>query len=93
MDDPADDAPLLVAAPRHLKRRAFHEEVPDTLLVPGVEPLPAVPARETVAKRAASVDLDAREAAYRRKRLVALICVLMVALSVPALMVALLLAG
>ena len=93
MDDPADDAPPLVAAPRHLRRRAFHEEIPDMLLVPGVEPLPTGPTRATGAKRAAAVDLDAREMAYRRKRLVALICVLIVAISVPALIIALLLAG
>lgn len=93
MDDPADDAPPLVAAPRHLRRRAFHEEVPDTLLVPGANPLPAGPMRSSGAKRAAAVDLDAREAAYRRKRLVALISVLIVAISVPALIIALLLAG
>ena len=93
MDDPAYDAPALVAAPRHLRLRAFHEEIPDALLVPGVEPLPTGPPRATGAKRAAAVDLDAREMAYRRKRLVALIWVLIVAVSVPALIIALMLAG
>lgn len=93
MDEAADDAPTLVAAPRHLRRRAFHEEIPDTLLVPGVEPLTSGLARAAGAKRAVAVDLDAGEAAYRRKRLVALISVLIVAVSVPALIVALLLVG
>jgi hypothetical protein len=93
LDNPADDAPPLVAAPRHLRRRTFHEEIPDALLVPGVEPLPTGARRATGAKRAAAGDLDAREMAYRRKRLVALIWVLIVAVSVPALIIALLLAG
>lgn len=93
MDDPADYDSPLVAAPRHLRRRAFHEEIPDALLVPGVEPLPTGPLRTTGAKRAAVVDHDAGELAYRRKRLVALIWVLIVAVSVPALIIALMLAG
>ena len=93
MDDPADDTPPLVAAPRHLRRRAFHEEIPDALLVPGVEPISTGARRATGAKRAAAVDLDAREMVYRRKRLVALIWVMIVAVSVPVLIIALLLAG
>ena len=93
MDGSADDAPPLVAAPRHLRRRAFHEEIPDELLVPGADPLPGGPRRATSAKRAADVDLDADEAAYRRKRMVALLSVIIVALSVPALVIALLLLG
>ncbi|MET1153815.1 hypothetical protein [Arthrobacter sp.] len=93
MENSADNAPRLVAAPRHLRRRAFHGEIPDTLLVPGAEPLPTGPTRATGAKRAAAADLDASQAAYRRKRLVALLSVLVVAISVPALVIALLLAG
>lgn len=93
MEHSADDGPTLVAAPRHLKRRTFHEDIPDELLVPGVEPLPIGLKRSTGAKRAAAADLDAGEAAYRRKRLVALLSVLIVVISVPVLVIALLLAG
>ena len=35
-----DGPPTLVAAPRHLRRRRMHTEIPDALLVPGAEPLP-----------------------------------------------------
>lgn len=93
MDYSADDYPPLVAAPRHLRRRALHQEIPDELLVPSAEPLPNGLKRPTGAKRAAAADLDASGAAYRRKRLVALLSVLVVAISVPALVIALLLAG
>ena len=93
MGDPDDDAPRLVAAPRHLRRRALREEIPDTLLVPGVEPVPYAPRNAASAKRAAELDPDDGEVAYRRKRMLALISVIIVALSVPTLILALLLAG
>ncbi|MCU1510387.1 MAG: hypothetical protein JWO34_227, partial [Arthrobacter sp.] len=38
MEHSPDSAPPLVAAPRHLRRRRLHEEIPDILLVPGAEP-------------------------------------------------------
>jgi hypothetical protein len=88
-----DDAPPLVAAPRHLRRRPYHAEIPDELLVPGVQPFAFVTTRPTSAKRAAGADLDAKETAYRRKRLVALISALLVAASVPVLVMALVLAS
>ncbi len=107
MENLADGAPPLVAAPRHLRRRRMHEDIPDTLLVPDAAPLPlsAVRAsreptppqqeseRSAPAKRAANLDLDDAEVAYRRKRLAALIAVVFVAVSVPALVIALLLLG
>lgn len=93
MDDPADDAPRPVAAPRHLRRRAFHKEIPDTLLVPDVEPLPSAHRSAAPAKRAAELDPDDAEVAYRRKRLTALVAVILVAVTVPALIIALLLLG
>lgn len=93
MENSADDAPRLVAAPRHLRRRILHEEIPDELLVPGVEPMPGGLRRTTSAKRTAAAGLDARDVVYRRKRLVALISVLIVVISVPALVIALLLVG
>lgn len=93
MGDPADDAPRLVAAPRHLRRRTLREEIPDTLLVPGVEPIPYAPRNAAPAKRAAELDPDDEEVAYRRKRLAALVAVILVAVTVPALVIALLLLG
>ncbi|SKB81889.1 hypothetical protein SAMN05660473_02515 [Arthrobacter sp. 49Tsu3.1M3] len=105
MENPADGAPPLAAAPRHLRRRRLHEDIPDTLLVPGAEPLPLPAAREQAAeeptprdrpasaKRAAELDPTDEEMAYRRKRLAALIAVLVVVVSVPALVLALLLLG
>ena len=93
MDDPAEDTSRTAAAPRRLRRRTFHKEIPDTLLVPDVEPLQSGPGRSTGARRAAAADCAPGEAAYRRKRLVALLLVLIVALSVPTLIAALLLAG
>lgn len=93
MDDPADDAPRLVAAPRHLRRRPFHAEIPDTLLVPGVEPIRSEHRSADSAKRAAALEPDDEVLAYRRKRLIALIAVILVALSVPALVIALIFLG
>jgi hypothetical protein len=98
LEQSADATPPLVAAPRHLRRRRLHEEIPDALLVPGAEPLPLEPARTASertapAKRAAELDPDDEEATYRRKRLVALVTVLCVFISVPALVMALLLLG
>lgn len=115
-----DGPPPLVAAPRHLRRRRMHTEIPDTLLVPGAEPLPfkrepsaeaPAPAEpETANHDAADLDTASRDAAnaateaqdkesqqllrdtqYRRKRRVALLGVLFVAIAVPAIVLALLL--
>jgi hypothetical protein len=98
LEHPVNEAPALVAAPRHLRRRAFHEEIPDTLLVPDVqpytltltraEPSPARRTKPSPDKRTAR-DLDSRESAYRRKRLVALLVVIAVSLSIPILIIAL----
>lgn len=93
MENSADDAPRLVAAPRHLRRRILHEEIPDELLVPGVEPFPMAQRSTAPAKRAAELDPDDEEISYRRKRLTALVAVIVVCISVPALIAALLLLG
>lgn len=98
MEQSADATPPLVAAPRHLHRRPLHGDIPDALLVPGAEPLPPEPdrtasARKVPAARAARPDRDDKEAAYGRKRLIALVAVVAVLISVPALVVALLLLG
>ncbi|CAI3800210.1 hypothetical protein [Pseudarthrobacter sp. MM222] len=93
MENPAEGAPPLVAAPRHLRRRRLHGEIPDVLLVPGVEPIPLSDERQATAKRAAELDVDDEEVAYGRKRLAALLAVIVVVVSVPALIIALLLLG
>lgn len=93
MENPADGTPPLVAAPRHLRRRRLRGEIPDALLVPGVEPFPAVAERTETAKRAAELEQDDDEVVYGRKRLAALLAVIFVAVSVPALIIALLLLG
>ena len=92
MDHPADDAPPLVAAPRHLRRRAFHEEIADTLLVAGVPPVPLEANNTGAAKRQAKPTV-VRPSAYQRKRLVALVAVIIVSIIIPALVFALILAG
>lgn len=92
MDDPADYTPPMVAAPRHLRRRLFHEEIADGLLVPGAEPVALRRGATLQPKRAAETP-DPREYTYRRKRLVALLVVMAVSLSVPVLIIALVLAG
>lgn len=92
MDDPADDAPPLVAAPRHLRRRILHTEVPDTLLVPGVDPLQWKEFHGRGARWPAGT-MSARVRTYGRKRLVALLAVILVLVSIVALVIALILAG
>ena len=94
MDSSVDVVPPLVAAPRHLRKRAFRRDIPDTLFVPGVQPhtRQTASARGPASKRAADT-ADPKESAYRRKRLVALFVVLVIVVSIPALAIALILAG
>ncbi|MDI3242480.1 hypothetical protein QK292_13225 [Arthrobacter sp. AL08] len=93
MGDPADDAPPLVAAPRHLRRRTFHEEVPDTLLVPDVEPY-SLPTVTGLSKNAMGEPRkDVSDDPLKRQRLVALAIVVLVSLTIPILVLALVLAG
>ncbi|MCU1531370.1 MAG: hypothetical protein JWO49_941 [Arthrobacter sp.] len=93
MEKSADGTPRLTATPRHLRRRHLHEDIPDILLVPGAEPLQVAPERTASDKRAVGAAPDAAETAHRRKRLGALLAVLLVVVSVPALVIALLLLG
>ncbi|RKR18688.1 hypothetical protein [Arthrobacter oryzae] len=92
-----EQTPPLVAAPRHLRRRPFHAEIPDELLVPGAEPF--TDGHGQVHESFSVVEKEARpaefpmEVAYRRKRRVALLCVIIVSLSVPGLLMALIFAG
>lgn len=88
----------LIAAPRHLRRRRFHSEIPDTLLVPDAEPLAweldeAAGPNASMRKRAETPLQGTQSPSRRRKRLVALWCVTIVSLSVPALVVALIVFG
>jgi hypothetical protein len=101
VENPADGTPPLVAAPRHLRRRRLHREIPDALLVPDAELFPL--SLEQPATNEAPTDdehpvtddpeVDDEEAAYRRKRLAALLAVIFVAVTVPALIRVLLLLG
>ena len=87
----SNDAPPLIAAPRHLRRRFLHEEIADELLVPGTEPLP-FPASPASRK---AVDRPAKPArsSYARKRLVALALVVVVVSDHPGADMSLVLAG
>jgi hypothetical protein len=88
----AEETPPLVGAPRHLRRRIFHQEIPDALLVRGVDILPSEAVGVDRANREAGV-VSARVRAFGRKRLVALIVVILVSMSIPALALALILVG
>lgn len=109
MENPADGAPPLVAAPRHLRRRVFHAEIPDTLLVPSAEPI-AMEAERTVSARRQAEDSqpeaarigspsagrqkpDSGEVSRQRKRTVALVITVLVAIAIPALTLALIFGG
>jgi len=85
----------LVAAPRHLRRRRFHSEIPDTLIVPDVEPYieHSQPTSSTQMAKRAAKSAPPEETRYRRKRLVALMLVTAVLISFPALIAALVFAG
>ena len=96
MDQSPKVNPLLAAAPRHLRRRPLHREIPDTLLVPGAEPVVA-PASRTGGRAplpsARPRASDAAAGSYRRKRLVALGLLILVTVSVLGLAAALVLYG
>lgn len=96
MDQSPEVNPLLTAAPRHLRRRPLHKEIPDTLLVPGAEPVVAPPSRTGGRAPFPPVKPRSSEAAarsYRRKRFRALGLMILVAVSVLCLAVALVLYG
>ena len=90
--DESNDTPPLVAAPRHLRRRFFHKEIADELLVPGVDPRPLDALPSHGAARQAG-NGSARVQAYGRKRAVALVVVIIISLSIPALVFALIVGG
>ncbi len=91
MDESKDNRPL-IAAPRHLKKRLFHSEVPDTLLVRVADPFPLEAATTRGAKRQSKTP-SSRVRAFGRKRAVALLVVIIVSVTIPALLWALILAG
>ena len=90
--DESTDTPAPVAAPRHLRKRFLRAEITDTLLVPGADPLPVEKVQGHGADRPGA-PASARIRAYGRKRLVALLAVIVVSISIPALVLALVLAG
>ncbi|MEC5178754.1 hypothetical protein RCH07_000077 [Arthrobacter sp. CG_A4] len=90
MVDESPNTSQLVAAPRHLRKRILHGEIPDTLLVPGVDPLPLETVQSHGAKRPVGI-VSARVQTYGRKRAVALLAVIFVSISILALVIALLL--
>lgn len=96
MEHTPDGTPPPAAAPRHLRRRRFHTEIPDTLLVPDAEPLslsPRAPAPPAKPALSSDAELLHRNSLHRRKRRFARLAVLFVAIIVPALVLALLLLG
>ncbi|MDJ0351366.1 hypothetical protein [Pseudarthrobacter sp. PH31-O2] len=90
--DESQGTPPLIAAPRHLRKRVLHTEIPDALLVPGVDPLPVEVIERPAAKRQAGT-APARIQAFGRKRAVALMAVIVVSISIVALVIALVVAG
>jgi hypothetical protein len=92
-----------------LRRRRLHQDIPDTLLVPGAEPLPLSTETTASAERPAEDSTHGKgrsdnpvvgrqkqesiEVSRRRKRTIALCIVILVALSIPALVLALIFAG
>ncbi|WP_457962724.1 hypothetical protein M1E17_14570 [Arthrobacter sp. D1-29] len=88
----SEDTPQLIAAPRHLRRRVFHPEIPDNLLVSGLDPLPQQAPRALQPERQGGV-ASARVRAFGRKRAVALLVVIFVTISIPVLVLALIFAG
>lgn len=91
------------AAPRHMRRRRFRRDVPDSML-PGItssaqqnsvtDPAgrPDRPAAARVTKPAPA-PMAARETKHQRKRAVALVIVILVSLTIPVLALTLIFAG
>jgi hypothetical protein len=77
----------------------MHTDIPDALLVPGAEPIPRkvrrpaepAPADQDAAHQDKEAQQLARDMLYRRKRRMALLAILVVAIAVPAIVLALLL--
>lgn len=94
MDHRPDGSPPLVAAPRHLRRRRFHGDIPDALLVEGGAPVTLKPLESEAPPAAAEGHAESRqlgrELLRRRKRFVALLAVLVVVVCLPVLVLALL---
>lgn len=89
MEDGSESHPL-IPAPRHLRKRRFHREIPDTLLV-RQEPVAAVATEDSQEPEEEERPINPREAARRRKRTVALALIILVSVSIPALLLALVL--
>lgn len=83
MERDAEQTPPLVAAPRHLRRRRFRADIPDRLLVPDAKPFPVARARKP-ARQAGLASVGLRS--YGRKRVAALLAVVVVSLTIPVLL-------
>lgn len=92
MERDTEQTPPLVAAPRHLRRRRFREDVPDPLLVPDAVPFALTRAAPSTTERTAKGP-SSRESVHGRKRMVALLVVITVSLSIPLLVVVLIFAS
>ncbi|MDQ0633543.1 hypothetical protein QFZ40_001452 [Arthrobacter pascens] len=95
MENTPDGESPLVPAPRHLRRRRLGRDTHGFFPVSVTQPVPLLPPAErpAPAKRSAQLDSDHEELIYRRKRFVALLVVILVAISVPALIIALVFLG
>jgi hypothetical protein len=93
LENSADTAPPLAAAPRHLRRRRLHGEIPDALLVPEVQPfvIPSAAVSEASPPSAAKSRSAEGITAHRRKRRIAVSFVVLVSISIPCLVLLLLL--
>jgi hypothetical protein len=99
--DHSSDSPPLIPTPRHLRKRVFRGEIPDSLLVPGgIGPRPDraasnpnLASRRTRAERKVFTGQPREATQYATKRRIALTFVVLVALAVPVLIAALIVAG
>jgi hypothetical protein len=90
LEDSTDDSPPLVAAPRHLRRRRFRNEIPDGLLVPESSPIFSSPLPPDSSEKPKPASTQAaRASARRRKRAIALSIMTLIAFAIPALVFAL----
>jgi hypothetical protein len=93
LENPTGDSPPLAAAPRHLRKRPFRNEIPDSLLVPGATLATLGPRRAIERKRQAKPVTSTQKTSDRRKRTVARLAVICVSLCIPALVLAIALLG
>jgi hypothetical protein len=79
--------------PRHMRKRRFRREIPDHLLPGGPSALEQVPEPAYSERPAEPSEAAPKTTSTRTKRMVALGIVILVSISVPIMIVALILAG